>query len=219
MTAKPMPHSTDDLIRSLAGGLRPVPRFAIARRMAEGIALGVAASTVLLLLLIGARPDLQEVLRNPAFWSKVAYAVATTVTALFVSARLSRPGARTSIAWLLAVPFLLYVPFALWELATTPRSLWPLLLLSHGWRHCTARVLALAIPINLGMVWAFKRFAPTDLLTTGAVVGLTSAAVASIVYCLHCPSDAAVFALTWYTLAFAIAALLGSIVDRKLLHW
>jgi hypothetical protein len=187
--------------------------------MTEGIAVGVAASTLLLLLLIGARPDLEVVLRNPAFWSKVAYAVASAATALFVSARLSRPGARTNVAWLLAVPFFLYLPFALWELATTPKALWPLLLLSHGWRHCTTRVLALAIPINVGMVWAFKKFAPTDLAMTGAVVGLTSAAVASIVYCVHCPSDAAVFAITWYTLAFALAAMLGSIIDRKLLRW
>lgn len=219
MSASELRPSTDDLILSLATGLRPVPRFTIARRMVEGIVAGAIASALLLFVAIGPRADLVAVLAKPDFWSKVAYAVVMAATALFVSARLSRPGAPSRIAWLLAVPIVLYIPFALRELASTPRAMWSTLLLGHGWHHCTAWVFTLSIPINVGMVWAFRKFAPTDLRTTGAVVGMTSAAVAAVVYCLHCPTDTAVFALCWYTLAFGLAAALGSVVDKRLLRW
>jgi len=80
-------------------------------------------------------------------------------------------------------------------------------------------VLILSIPIYGGLWWAFRSFAPTQMGATGAVTGLCASAIAAVVYCLHCPSDTAVFALVWYTLAFAIAAILGSIFGRRLLHW
>lgn len=219
MSVGQMRHSTDDLIQSLALELRPTPRLAVPLRIAAGVAAGCAVSAVILLITIGLRHDLVDVVGSVSFWGKVAYSVGTAATALFVSARLSRPGARLSIAWLLLLPILLYAPAAIWELATTPRGDWGPLLLGHGWRHCTWLVLELSLPIYLGMLWAFKRFAPTHLTEAGAVVGLTSAAASAVVYCLHCPTDTAVFAITWYTLAFVIAACISSIIGRQLLRW
>ena len=219
MSAGQMRHSTDDLIHSLALDLRPTPRFAVPLRIAAGVAAGCLVSALFLLIAIGTRPDLAAVVSSGAFWAKVAYSLGTAATALFVSARLSRPGAKLRVAWLLLVPILLYSPAAIFELATTPRPDWGPLLLGHGWRRCTWLVLELSLPIYLGMLWAFRRFAPTHLTEAGAVVGLTSAAASAVVYCLHCPTDTAVFAITWYTLAFVLAALLGSIIGRRLLRW
>lgn len=122
-------------------------------------------------------------------------------------------------AWILVVPLLLYIPVGMWELATTDRAEWLPMLLGHGWRHCTWLVVALSIPVYLGLWWAFKRLAPTQLAAAGAVAGLCSAGVSAIVYCIHCPADSAVFALAWYTLAFVIASGIGALAGTRLLRW
>jgi len=93
------------------------------------------------------------------------------------------------------------------------------MLLGHGWRECTWLVVALSVPVYLGLWWAFKRLAPTELALAGAVAGLSSAAISALVYCIHCPSNGAVFALAWYTLAFGVASGLGALAGTKLLRW
>lgn len=212
-------HPTDELVQTLVSDLRPVPRTAIAARLALGALAGVAISVALLVLLIGARPDLAEVVQSARFWSKAAYMVAMAGISLVIAARLARPGSKTNLLWLLPIPLLVYLPAAIVELVRTAPSGWTPLLLGHGWQLCTWLVLLLSIPIYVGLWWAFRSFAPTRIEAAGAVTGLCASAIASVVYCLHCPTDTAVFALTWYTLAFAVAAILGRMFGRRLLHW
>ena len=212
-------HGTDQLVDRLVLDIRPAQRGMIALRLAVGVTAGAAVSVILLILLVGARPDLANVLQSSRFWSKAAYMVATAGASLLVASRLARPGSSTSIAWIVPIPALLYLPAAGMELMTTDPSHWGPLLLGAGWQLCTWLVLILSIPIYGGLWWAFRSFAPTQMGATGAVTGLCASAIAAVVYCLHCPSDTAVFALVWYTLAFAIAAILGSIFGRRLLHW
>lgn len=212
-------HPTDDLIRSLSLNLRPVPRGTVALRLTVGVAAGTAISVVLLLSLVGARPDLAYVLSSAGFWSKAAYMLATAAISLTAATRLARPEAELSILWLLPLPFLLYLPMGFWELAHTNQSQWVPMLLGYGWKLCTWLVLFLSIPVYVGLWWAFRSFAPTQIEATGAVAGLCASAIAAVVYCLHCPTDTAVFALAWYTLAFAIASSLGSVLARRLMRW
>src|SRR5262249_26339618 len=117
------------------------------------------------------------------------------------------------------VPLLLYLPAVVFELVNTVPSQWKFLLLGHGWQLCTWLVLILSVPIYVGLWWAFRSFAPTRMEAAGTVTGLCAAAIASVVYCLHCPTDSAVFALVWYTLAFVIAAILGRAFGERLLRW
>jgi len=211
--------ATERLIETLSVELEPTPRFTVPIRLTAGVVAGALASVALLFAVLGARPDLAFVMSQASFWMKFAYAIGTASTALFVAARVARPGASLSAAWILAVPFVLYLPVGIWELATTSTADWGPLLLGHGWRQCPWLVVALSVPIYVGLWWAFKRLAPTQLALAGAVAGLSSAAVSAIVYCIHCPTDTAVFALTWYTLAFAIASGLGALAGTRLLRW
>jgi hypothetical protein len=212
-------NGTDQLVDSLVLDVRPVPRGFVAVRLAVGVTAGAAISMALLMLLLGARPDLAIVLQSLRFWSKAGYMVATAAASLLVAARLARPGSSTNIAWIVPLPVLLFLPAAILEMANTNPSQWGPLLLGTGWQLCTWLVLLLSLPIYAGLWWAFRSFAPTETKMTGAVTGLCASAIAAVIYCLHCPSDTAVFALVWYTLAFAIAALLGSAFGRRLLHW
>jgi len=210
---------TDELVQSLVSDLRPVPRAAIVLRLAIGATAGAVISVVLLMLLIGSRPDLAMVVQSTRFWSKAGYMLATAGISLLVAARLARPGSNTRLMWLLPIPLLVYLPAAILELIRTEPTNWVPLLLGYGWQLCTWLVLILSIPIYIGLWWAFRSFAPTRMEAAGAVTGLCASAIAGVVYCLHCPTDTAVFALTWYTLAFAIAAMVGRLLGHRLLHW
>lgn len=214
-----MRRPTDELVRSLVSELRPVPRAAIALRLALGATAGAAVSVVLLMILLGSRPDLGGVVQTARFWSKAGYMVATAGISLVVVARLARPGSNTKLLWLLPIPLLVYLPAALLELVRTEPANWVPLLLGYGWQLCTWLVLILSVPIYIGLWWAFRSFAPTRMEAAGAVTGLCASAIAGVVYCLHCPTDTAVFAVTWYTLAFALAAIIGRLFGRRLLHW
>jgi hypothetical protein len=211
--------STDQLVQSLVSDLRPVPRAMLARRLALGATAGAFISVVLLVLMVGTRPDLAQAILSLRFWSKGGYMLATAGISLLVVARLARPGSSPDILWLLPIPLVIYLPAAILELVRTEPANWMPLLLGYGWQLCTSLILILSIPIYIGLWWAFRSFAPTRIEVAGAVAGLCASAIAGVVYHLRCPTDTAVFTLTWYTLAFAVASIFGHLFARRLLHW
>ena len=82
-----------------------------------------------------------------------------------------------------------------------------------------AVVFTLALPIFAGLLWSFRRLAPTRLRLTGATAGLAAGAWAATLYCLHCPESSALFVLTWYTLGMGLAAIAGALLGPRLLRW
>jgi hypothetical protein len=91
--------------------------------------------------------------------------------------------------------------------------------LGQSWRVCSSLVFLLSIPIFGGLLWSFRRLAPSRLRAAGATAGLAAGAWGATLYCLHCPEVSAIFVLTWYTLGIGLAALLGAIVGPRLLRW
>jgi hypothetical protein len=91
--------------------------------------------------------------------------------------------------------------------------------LGKSWIFCPWLVLLLAAPIFVGLLWSFRRLAPTRLRAAGAVAGLAAGAWAATVYCLHCPEVSALFVLTWYSLGIALAAGAGALLGPRLLRW
>ena len=209
----------DELVQALVSDLRPVPRAAVALRLSAGVVAGSIVSAILLLLTIGARHDITSMVSSGSFLLKAGYMVATAGIALVAAARLARPDSSPNILWLLPLPLLLFLPVAALELARTDSADWLPLVLGVGWQLCTWLVLLLSIPIYVGLWWAFRSFAPTRMEAAGAVTGLSATAMSAVVYMLHCPTDSAVFAFVWYTLAFAIAAVVGRFTGRQLLRW
>ena len=89
----------------------------------------------------------------------------------------------------------------------------------RSWHVCTRNVAILSLPIFVGLMLAFRRFAPTRLRLTGAVAGLAAGACAAALYCLHCPEVSALFVLVWYSLGILAAAAIGALVGPRLLRW
>ncbi|ATQ44617.1 DUF1109 domain-containing protein [Caulobacter mirabilis] len=213
--------NTERLIEQLARDVRPVRRHGVARRLAVGLVCGAAVSTALLLLWMGPRPDLAAAMRGGVFWMKWGYTIAIALIAALATIRLARPddagGERW--LWLLLAPVLLLAGAGVAELLGAPQGMWLSMWLGHSWKSCPWRVLLLALPIFVGLLWAFRRLAPTRLRAAGATAGLASGAFAATVYCLHCPEVSALFVLTWYSLGILLAAGLGALLGPRLLRW
>jgi len=212
--------NTEQLIRSLSGNVPRVPRRALGRRIGLGILGGAAVTAVLVAAGLGIRPDLHSAMHGFSFWMKWIYTGSLGAGAMFGVVRLARP-APTSLKglWLLLVPVLLLAGIGIGELADTPSRDWLAMWLGQSWKVCPWLVLTLAAPIFVGLLWSFRRLAPTRLRAAGAIAGLAAGAWAATIYCLHCPEVSALFVLTWYSLGILLAAGAGALLGPRLLRW
>lgn len=211
---------TDDLIRALAGNVRPVPRHAVERRVAIGLVGGGIVTLAAIATTLGFRPDLGMAMQALPFWMKWAYTLSLGIGAIAATQHLARPDAeRVRWLWWLALPLGLLAAAAAAELIRTPVDGWQRLWLGHSWTRCSMLVAALSAPLFVGLLWAFRRLAPTRLRLAGAMAGLASGACAATLYGLHCPEASATFVFTWYTLGMAPATLGGALVGPRFLRW
>lgn len=212
--------NTEQLIERLSSDVPPVRPHAVARRIATGLIGGSIVTLAVVIAWLGMRPDLGEAMRGGAFWMKSGYTLSLALLAVIVVTRLGRPEATSSRwLWLLVVPVLLLAAGGIAELLRTPQTQWLAMWLGQSWKVCPWRVLTLAAPIFIGLLWSFRRLAPTRLRLAGAAAGLASGAFAATLYCLHCPEVSAVFVLTWYSLGISLAALGGALVGPRLMRW
>jgi hypothetical protein len=211
---------TEELIRALARDVKPVPRRAIERRIAVGITAGAVITVLLIAALLGFRPDLDLAMRGFPFWMKWGYTISLGVGAVIVTTSLARPDARNlRWLWLLSAPILLLAGIGVAEMVNAPADTLLAMWLGGTWDKCPWLVLLLSLPIFVGLLWSFRRFAPTRLRAAGAAAGLTAGAWAATLYCLHCPEVSAIFVLTWYSLGIALATGLGALLGPRVLRW
>lgn len=211
---------TETLIEQLARNVPAVRAHVVQRRIAAGLIGGAALTVVLVVAWLGVRPDLGAAMHGGAFWMKAGYTLSLALVAIAAVVRLGRPEATGSRwLWLLTMPVLLLAALGVAELVRTPQAEWLAMWLGQSWRVCPWRVLTLAVPIFVGLLWSFRRLAPTRLRLAGATAGLASGAFAATLYCLHCPEVSAVFVLTWYSLGILLAAAAGALLGPRLMRW
>jgi hypothetical protein len=211
---------TERLIERLAGNVPPVRAHAVPRRVAAGLAGGAVFTLALVIAWLGVRPDLSEAMRSGPFWMKAGYTLSLALLAIVAVVRLGRPEATGSRwLWLLVIPVMLLAGLGAAELLGTPQAQWLPMWLGRSWLVCPWRVLTLAAPIFIGLLWSFRRLAPTRLRVAGATAGLASGAFAATLYCLHCPEVSAIFVLTWYSLGMLLATLAGALLGPRLMRW
>ncbi|MBG7622400.1 DUF1109 domain-containing protein [Herbaspirillum sp. AP02] len=211
---------TDELISMMASGVAPVDRRLPLRQMVQALTLGAVLSLLLMLKVYGLRPDLGVMLGVPMFWIKLAFPSALAMGAMLVLWRLMRPGLRVGAAWAgIALPSLaIWAGGALVLLASPAAQRLPLLM-GSTWRSCPFNIALLSVPLFIGIFWAVRGMAPTRLRLTGAVAGLLAGAVATMVYCLHCPEMEAPFWGVWYFLGILVPAFAGLLLGPRLLRW
>jgi hypothetical protein len=211
---------TDALIEVLARDTAAVPRHAAALRLCLSLAGGMAVMLVVIAATLGFRPDLDLAVAGSMFWMKLAYTGSLGLIALAALLSLIRPEARLPRwLWLLSAPVALLGLVSAHELAAMPRDDWSLIWLGQTWRICSMLISLFALPVAGALVFFARRFAPTRLRATGAVIGLASGAVSATLYSLHCPEAAASFVLTWYSLGIVAATAVGAELGPRLLRW
>ncbi|HZR34844.1 MAG TPA: DUF1109 domain-containing protein [Nevskia sp.] len=211
---------TEELIQSLARDVPAVPPHATGRRLASGLLAGGAVVALCVVAGLGIRPDLRQAATGVSFWMKWTYAAWLGTAAFLATTRLARPTSQSfGSVWPIAMPVLLLALVGTGELAHTPASEWPALFLGKNWTRCLVMLLLLSLPMSAGVIWSFRRFAPTRPRAAGAAASLTAGSWAAAIYCLHCPEISAVFVLTWYSLALALVAAAGALWGPRLLRW
>lgn len=211
---------TEDLIAMLATGVDAVDPRAVEKRFALALALGLSGAGILMVELLGVRPDLAQVAMTGMFWLKLAFPASVLGATLSVTMNLARPGRSAGTGWLLSAAVLA----ALWigasaVLLAAPAALRPHMILGDTWRVCTMCVTILSLPAFCAVFWALRGLAPTKLHQAGAAAGLLAGSQGLLVYCLHCPEMTLPFWGVWYLLGMLAPAVLGGLLGKALLRW
>lgn len=178
---------SDELIDRRCTDLRPARRGAVALRLAAGAGVGALVSALLMLLLLGPRPDLARASATAVFWNKAAYTLALACIGLWAAERLVRPAAEAGrqLAWLFA-PLAAIAILALAQLASAPAAMRGPMILGEAADVCPWLILLLSVPPFCGLTSAMRGLGPTRLRLAGAVVGLAAAGAGSFIYAIHC---------------------------------
>lgn len=210
----------DSLIDALADDLRPVRPGAAGRRLALGLFAGAVLTTLLIGFTIGFNPDLAGAMTRYPFWMKWVYCLSLSLLAIAAVRALARPDGRMPrlLPWL-GLPILTLAAIGVAEMLQVPPSRWLAMWLGKSWMVCPWLILAAAMPVFIGLLWSFRRFAPTRLRDAGAAAGLAAGAIGATLYCLHCPEVSAIFVLTWYSLGISLAVGIGAWLGPRVLRW
>ncbi len=211
---------TDDLILLLASDTVAVEPRVWRRRYALALGAGVIGAVLLMLAMLGVRPDIAVVMQIPAFWMKFAFPGALATVALLAASRLSRPGVPLgAVAWAIPVPVLVIWLLGVIELSGATPEQRDMLFWGTTWATCPVYVALLSVPAFIVLLWVMKTLAPTRLALAGAAAGLLAGAVGAAAYALYCPESGASFLGVWYVLGMMIPTVLGAIIGPRLLRW
>ena len=212
---------TDELIEALARDLEPVAYRAPLQRIILPMLLGGAGSLIMLLSLLGVRPDLRDAVLTPNFWIKLGAMLAMLFAAFAAVDEVARPessGRRAAkYVWLVVALGLVGAAAQLARLAPGEiASAW----LGRGSAIlCPIRIMILSAPAFAGIVWGFRKLAPTNLHSAGLFAGLLAGAVGAAAYSLFCRSYSPVYILTWYGLGVSTVAAIGFTLGPRILRW
>jgi hypothetical protein len=211
---------TSDLILRLTNNLTPIESNFASKRLNRALSVGLASSTALLVVLYGIRSDMPELLLTTMFWVRLAFPVATLITALKLAGRLGRPGAPVRLAWfVVTLPFITMLLVATFMVLATPPGYRLQLMLGTTWKVSTANIALLSLPSLAAVMHALKGLAPTRLALAGAGAGLLAGAQGSLVYSLYCSEMSVPFWGVWYVLGIIITAGIGALLAPLYLRW
>ncbi len=215
-----MKESTTQLIERLGAGLTPSPPHLLDRRLATALAIGTAATFLLLTASLGLRPDLAAAGAEWMLWGKIGYAATLALGGYLLCVQAARPEARPR--WRVAavlVPVALALVAALLRTASLPADVRSSEWLGETAAICPWLIALLSLPCLLALCFVMLRAAPTRLHWAGFCAGLLAGAISMLVYSLHCPEEGVAFVASWYTIGMCVPAAVGAALGPRLLRW
>ncbi len=209
---------TDELIGMLAHQAGPAPRAAVERRLWPVALLGLGASALFGVLVIGLVP--MSVMMQMGWWVKFGYAVSLVAVGGWLTARLARPVAHVGMPQLVLMVVLAIMGLlGLWAWWAAMPEVRLAEFLGHSWKTCPRNVVLLAVPPMAAAFWALRGLAPTRPRAAGAAAGLFAGALGAAAYALSCEEVGMSFVAVWYSLGIAICAGIGCLLGPRLLRW
>lgn len=190
--------------------------------LGAGLIVAFACALALSLVVLGARPDLVAALMGYEYivHIKLVFALGVVAVALPIVLDLSLPGRSSSGKMLIAaIPFGAIAIVAALEVSLLPIRDWLQPVEHASWFECLWKIPALAIPAFAVLALAVRRLAPTNLVRTGAYIGLLSGGIGTLGYALHCHDDSLTFVALAYSLAVLIMVIFGAAVGPRVLRW
>jgi hypothetical protein len=209
---------TEDLIALMAQDAGTAKRLGPA--FTRWLALGAAASALLLLFTIGLRPDLAAMIATPRVAFKILLTLLLAGSAILLARRMGEPGAplRPALA-LVGLAALTLAGGVATELVALPRQSWMQSLIGRNSAFCLLAIPTLSLMPLIALMLALKRGAPARPGLAGAGAGLAAGAVAAAIYAWHCPDDSPLFVACWYMLSILIVTLAGAAIGARALRW
>jgi hypothetical protein len=207
--------STDDLIHSLASTAGARRSASLRAAFALAGAASLACALLLVVVVIGIRPDFADMAVRMPFGFKLAYTGSLVVGTFVAVLYAATPGASATALYALSPTVVLLALGVLFDPTGFPimgRT-------STAVVFCVSSIVFLALPAMVLTFGVMRKGAPTQPLFAGAVIGLLSASVGALAYTLACKNDGTAFVAIWYTAACAIMALIGAAVGRRVLRW
>jgi hypothetical protein len=180
---------------------------------------GSVVTIAVFAIALGARPDLLDALSSWRFLVKLALVLAASTVAAVNFVRLTSPLETRMFTRLdLLVPSMLLAAIGA-ELIVSPAASWSQQLIGTNAAVCLIAIPALAFPLFAAGMQVMRAGAPGSTASAGAAVGNLAAALAAVLYALHCFDDSPLFVAVWYGLAQLAVIALGAAVGRRLLRW
>ncbi len=211
---------TESMIEMLSADAGPVPRHAAEHRFASASLFGLALAAAMMLAAFGVRADIESAALLPMFWFKLLFPAAVGMAAMWMAARLSRPGARVGIASIaVASPFVVLWLMAAVALLNAEPAARVDLVLGDTWPTCIPEIALLALPAFVASFWVMRGLAPTRLALSGAAGGLMAGGIGAMVYALRCPEMESPFLAVWYVAGIGVIGVAGALLGPRLLRW
>lgn len=211
---------TDELIDMLGTNLEPVKRGELRNTLVVALTVGAVAAICLMLGIFGVPTDAfgRDYLALKAVALAFTLGLAGAGASFLVSC--ARPGdAGRKPLVVIGLLFFAVLSAGLLALALTHPAAWGGMVFGAQWAACLICIPLFAIAPFASLVWALRRGAPTNLVRTGAVMGLVAGALGAAVFAFHHPTGSIPFILIWYGGPIVACALVGAILGPRLLRW
>jgi hypothetical protein len=210
---------TDDLVATLSAHVEPVNRKIVTWTVYIALVAGTVLALGIMLAGLGVRSDLMTARALMFLLLKLAFTIGIVGVASVYLTRLARPGGGRTSSISAAMPFAAIVLLSAISLGVAPSSHWNRMVMGDEWLECLLSIPVIAILPFAVIVAAVRRAAPTNLVRTGAVVGLIAGGVSAMAYALHCTDDSLPFVAVWYGGTIVLCTLAGAALGPRLLRW
>lgn len=217
------PTRLDALLDRLATDLEPVKPLDD-RPTALVLAGLFAAAAALVLVWLGARPDLVLMQPHPMFMLRSGTLAVLAVVCVAAVVAQAHPGVGRNNqglgqGWKVAAAMAALFPLVGAVVAfSDPAHARAMMAMPTGWQ-CLRMSLMSGAVCAVPMVLHLRRGAPVAPERAGLLVGLASGSLGALAYNLHCPFDSVVYIGLWYGVAVAAAAVAGRLLVPRLIRW